>query len=164
MSPKPQQNSKIYIYVGAVLFVLFLVQDLLDIRWTWLFESQKDQMFKRWTGLAVGVFIAFQWLLSLVKTVNKFSDFVQSFTKIHKWFGAFSPLVYYVHSMEFGFAYLLFLSLVFFGNFLLGLLNTDFIKSKSQLYFQGWMILHVACSIIVALVMLYHVYVVFYYK
>ena len=164
MSPKPQQNNKIYLILGTALFILFLAQDILDIRWTWLYEAQADQMFKRWTGLALSIFILLQWVLTLVKTINNWSTQIPLFTKIHKWSGAVSPLIYYIHSMEFGYAYLFFLSVSYFLNFGLGLLNTDLIKSKSQLYFQGWMIAHVMCSLIISFVMLFHVYVVFYYK
>lgn len=164
MSPIPEKSSRIYVIVGLVLFTLFLLQDFIELRWTWLFEAQKEQMFKRWTGLALSVFIAFQWVLTLVRVVPSWSSKIMLFTKIHKWLGAITPAAYYVHSMEFGYAYLLFLSLCFFGNFLLGMLNMDVIKSKAQWYFQGWMILHVSCSLIVSLLLFYHVYVVFYYK
>ncbi|MGE5943894.1 MAG: hypothetical protein ACM31G_06100 [Flavobacteriales bacterium] len=83
---------------------------------------------------------------------------------IHKWAGAISPLLFYIHSMGFGYGYLLFFSYVFISNTLLGYLNLDVIKSNSDWLFKGWMIAHVALSITVTIVMFFHIGIVFYYK
>ncbi len=82
----------------------------------------------------------------------------------HKWVGAFSPLVFYMHSIGMGYGYLALLAYIFLANTLLGYINLDVIKNDNELLFKGWMILHVAFSIVITLMMVFHLGVVFYYK
>ncbi|WP_258105727.1 hypothetical protein [Marinoscillum sp. MHG1-6] len=153
-----------FIITGGILFTLFILQDALDWHWEALHTLQDDQMYRRWSGLGLSLIILFQWTLSLVRTRPKWEDLSLTFYNIHNWVGAFTPLLFYIHSMELGFAYLFVLSITFFGNFLMGMFNLDVIKNKSQLVFQGWMILHVACSFFITFLTIYHIYVVFYYE
>ena len=157
-------NRTLFLSLGLILFVLFLAQDLLDWKWLQLQQLQSDQMYRRWSGLGLGVIISFQWLLTLVRSVPKWEEQSQTFYNIHNWLGALSPLIFYVHSMKLGFAYLFLLSVTFFGNFLLGLFNLEVIKNKSMWIFQGWMILHVSFSFLITFITIYHVWVVFYYE
>ncbi|MFY0598484.1 MAG: hypothetical protein JXR03_02355 [Cyclobacteriaceae bacterium] len=153
-----------FITTGLTLFALFILQDLLGWKWDFLYELQDDQMYRRWSGLVLSLIILFQWSLSLVRSRPKWEELSLKFYNIHNWIGAFTPLLFYIHSMQLGFAYLLVLSLTFFGNFLLGMFNLDVIKNKSQIIFQAWMILHVACSFFITLLTIYHIWVVFYYE
>ncbi|MEM1009803.1 MAG: hypothetical protein AAGJ35_12455, partial [Myxococcota bacterium] len=160
----PSMNRKLFISIGATLFALFVLQDVLELRWTALQEWQAGQLYRRWSGLGLFTVILFQWTLSLVRVVPRWEEKSIVFHAIHNWLGAFSPLLFYVHSMQLGFAYLFLLSITFFGNFLLGMFNLDVLKSKSMLVYQGWMILHVAFSFFISFVTLYHIWVVFYYE
>jgi methionine sulfoxide reductase heme-binding subunit len=153
-----------FILTGSILFACFLAQDFFDLKWEYLLQLQDDQMYRRWSGLVLSVIILFQWTLSIVRSTPKWEELSLTFYNIHNWMGAFTPLLFYFHSMKLGFAYLFVLSLTFFGNFLLGMLNLDVIKNKSQLIFQGWMITHVACSLFITFLTIYHVWVVFYYE
>ncbi len=83
---------------------------------------------------------------------------------IHKWLGAISPLFFYVHSVNLGYGYLLLLSCVFFSNALLGYINLDVIKNNGDALFKGWMISHVALSLIITILLFFHITMVFYYK
>jgi hypothetical protein len=83
---------------------------------------------------------------------------------LHKWLGALSPLFFYIHSMDLGYGYLLLLSYVFLTNALLGYINLDVVKNNSELLFKGWMIVHVALSLIVTFLLFFHISMVFYYK
>lgn len=157
-------GRKAFLITGSILFILFVLQDLLDLRWQALFDLQQDEMYRRWSGLGLSLVILFQWTLSLVRTRPKWQELTLTFYNVHNWVGALTPLLFYLHSMQLGFAYLFVLSLTFFGNFLMGLFNLDVIKSKSMLVFQGWMILHVACSFFITFLTIYHVWVVFYYE
>lgn len=153
-----------YVTIGYTLLALYLLQELFDLRWSYLDELQQGESFKRWSGFVLGGFMLFQWSLTLVKVVKKWSEQAYLFTNIHKWMGALSPLVFYAHAMRFGFAYLFFLSLSFYSNVLLGLLNTDEIKLKANWYFQSWMIVHVSISMLLTTLMFYHGFIAFYYK
>lgn len=150
--------------LGLLLFTAFIVQYFLKIEWHWLAELQQDQMFKRWSGLLLSLLIAFQWLLSLFRTRKKLRKHAMSMQNIHKWLGALSPLIFYVHSIGMGYGYLLLLAYIFFTNTILGYFNLDVIKNNSDALFKGWMIAHVALSLIITILMVFHIVMVFYYK
>ncbi len=150
--------------LGLALFLAFLVQLVLKLEWHWLYELQQGEMYKRWSGLVLAIFIAFQWVLSLTRTVKKWRSYAMQMQRIHKWIGALSPLFFYIHCMELGYGYLALLSYIFIANTLLGYFNLDVIKNNSEFLFKGWMISHVALSLIVTLLMVFHIVMVFYYK
>lgn len=153
-----------YLYIGIGLFVAYCMQEVLDLRWEYLYALQIEESFKRWSGLALFIYIALQWSLTLFRTKRKLEKHSSFLMDVHKWIGAFSPLVFYLHSMEFGYAYLFGLSITFFMNVLLGFVHTDTINTKAYWYFQGWMITHVAFSLLISLLALYHIWIVFYYN
>ncbi len=150
--------------VGLILLIVFFIQFFLKLEWTWLSNLQKEEMYKRWSGLALAVFITFQWVLTLSRVIKKYRRHAQTIALLHKWAGALSPLFFYVHSIGMGYGYLALLSYLFFANALLGYFNLDVIKSTSEGLFKGWMIAHVAFSIIITIMMFFHITMVFYYK
>lgn len=156
--------NKGYLYIGGILFIVYLLQAVTGLRWEYLHALQQEETFKRWSGLALFIYIALQWSLTIFRVKKNWEHRSSFVLEIHKWMGAFSPVVFYIHSMAFGFAYLFVLSLTFFANVFLGFVHTDVIKAKAYWYFQGWMIVHVACSLLISLLALYHIWIVFYYN
>ncbi|MCB4798098.1 hypothetical protein [Neotamlana laminarinivorans] len=150
--------------LGIIFFLTFVIQFLFKLNWEWLFQLQQQEMYKRWTGLLLAVFVLFQWLLSLVRTVKTLKKFAVNMQEIHKWLGAISPLLFYIHSIGLGYGYLLLLSYIFLANTVLGYFNLDVVKKSGEIYFKGWMIAHVALSLIIAILMVFHITMVFYYK
>lgn len=151
-------------FLGLVLLLLYFLQFFLKLEWKWLYDLQHDEMYKRWSGLGLLLFITFQWLLTISRVVKKFRKHALKMHALHKWIGALSPLLFYIHSMGMGYGYLLLLSYLFFSNALLGYINLDVIKNNSDLLFKSWMIVHVALSIIITIIMVLHISIVFYYK
>ena len=150
--------------VGLILLSAFFLQFFLTLQWDWLFQLQQEEMYKRWSGLGLALFIVFQWVLTLTRVLKKFRKHAMSMQTIHKWLGALSPLLFYIHSISLGYGYLLLLSYIFFSNTILGYFNLDVVKNSSDAFFKGWMISHVALSIIVTIMLVFHVSMVFYYK
>lgn len=150
--------------LGLVLLFAFFIQFFLKLEWSWLLQLQQEEMFKRWTGLFLALFIVFQWMLSLTRSVKKLRKYNLNMQVAHKWLGAVSPLFFYIHSINLGYGYLLLLAYIFFSNALLGYINLDVIKNKGEVLFKGWMITHVALSLIISILMLFHITMVFYYK
>lgn len=150
--------------IGLILLFLFVIQFALDLKWKWLYDLQQDEMFKRWSGFGLGMFILFQWLLTFSRVIARFRKYSFKITNLHKWIGAISPLLFYIHGMELGYGYLALLAYIFLINTLIGYFNLDVIKSTNDTLFKGWMITHVAFSIIVTILMIFHIGVVFYYK
>ncbi|MEM6829093.1 MAG: hypothetical protein AAGA66_12930 [Bacteroidota bacterium] len=153
-----------FIATGLTLFILFVAQDLFQWKLPALQELQQDEMYRRWSGLVLSLIILFQWTLSLVRSRPRWEELSLKFYNIHNWVGAFTPLLFYLHSTQTGFAYLFVLSITFFGNFLLGTFNLDVLKARSAFIFQAWMILHVAASFFITFLTIYHIWVVFYYE
>ena len=150
--------------LGLVLLILFFIQFVFKLEWKWLLELQTGEMYKRWTGLVLALFITFQWVLTLTRVIKRFRKYSVKMTLIHKWIGALSPLFFYIHSIAAGYGYLALLTYLFFANALLGYLNLDVIKNNSDWLFKGWMIFHVLFSVIITVLMVFHIGVVFYYK
>lgn len=150
--------------LGLILLLLFFLQFALNMEWTWLEKLQQIEMYKRWSGLGLALLITFQWILTISRIIKKFRKHTVKMTAIHKWIGAISPLFFFVHSTGMGYGYLLLLSYVFFSNALLGYFNLDVIKNNSDWLFKGWMISHVALSITITIIMVFHIGMVFYYK
>ena len=121
-------------------------------------------MYKRWSGLVLGLFITFQWILTFSRVIKKYRKHSQKVAVMHKWLGAVSPLFFYIHSVGIGYGYLALLTYLFFANTLLGCINLDVIKNNNELLFKGWMITHVAFSIVITILMFFHIGMVFYYK
>jgi len=125
---------------------------------------QKGEMYKRGSGLVLAIFISFQWLLTLGRVIKKYRKYTLKITALHKWAGGLSPLFFYIHSVGMGYGYLALLAYLFFANALLGYINLDVIKNNNELLFKGWMISHVAFSIVITILMFFHINMVFYYK
>ncbi|WP_242085009.1 hypothetical protein [Aestuariivivens sediminis] len=151
-------------WLGLVLLSAFFAQYILKLEWPWLYHLQQEELYKRWSGLCLALFIAFQWILTITRVIKKLRRFAMTMQTIHKWVGALSPLFFYMHSMALGYGYLLLLSYIFFSNTLLGYFNLDVIKNNNDLWFKGWMITHVALSITITILMFFHISMVFYYK
>ncbi len=150
--------------IGSTLLICYIIQYAFVIRWDWMYTLQLDEMYKRWSGVAVAIFILLQWLLTLTRVVKRWRKYAMKLVSFHKWLGAFSPILFYIHAMEFGFGYLALLSYLFFANMLLGTVNLDIVKSKKDWVFQSWMIVHVAFSVLITFILFFHIGVVFYYK
>lgn len=151
-------------YVGLVLLILFFLQFFLDWKWDWLAKMQNNEYYKRWSGLGLAFFISFQWVLTFSRIIKKFRPKSQKMAVFHKWVGATSPLMFYSHSMIMGYGYLALLSYVFLANAFMGYANLDVIKSNNEIVFKAWMISHVAFSVIITILMFFHIGMVFYYK
>jgi len=156
--------KKGYLYIGIFLLLLYIMQAVFEWLWAPLYDLQQLEGFKRWSGLGLFIYITIQWTLTIFRTKKSWEHNSPLIMEIHKWMGAFSPVVFYIHSMVFGYAYLLILSLTFFANVLIGFVNLDVIKTKAYWYFQTWMITHVAFSLAISLIAIYHIWIVFYYN
>jgi len=158
------KNQTTITIIGLVLFCSYLLQDVLGFKLEALETLQSQEMFKRWSGFALALFIAFQWLLTLTRIIPKLKRKSVLFTQIHKWVGVFSPLLFYIHATKYGYGYLALLSYVFFANMLLGTINLDVIKSQKEWIFKFWMIVHVSLSMLITFLLFLHIGTVFYYK
>lgn len=150
--------------LGLLLLTAYFLQFFLKLEWNWLFQLQQEEIYKRWSGVLLALFILFQWLLTFTRVIKKWRKYNITMQSLHKWIGAVSPLFFYIHSIQLGYGYLMLMSYVFLFNTLLGYINLDVLKSNNDFLFKGWMMAHVALSIIITFLLVFHVNTVFYYK
>ncbi len=158
------RRNTTYVYLGAVLFILYVLQEVFQLKFDSLESMQQNEAYRRWSGLLVFLIIVYQWMMTFVRIKSKNPYTVERFYTIHTWMGVLTPLFFYIHSTKPGFAYLLLLTMAFYANFLLGMFNLDVIKTRAKWYFQLWMIMHVSFSLVITFISLYHIWIVFYYN
>ena len=149
---------------GLVLLLAFFLQYFLGWKWQQLEEWQQLELYKRWSGLALALLFGFQWMLTASRVLPGFRKYALQLATLHKWAGAISPLLFYIHSSGIGYGYLGLLTYVFVANTLIGLVNLELVRKNSLWLFNGWMITHVALSMVLTLLMGFHIGIVFYYK
>lgn len=150
-----------YTALGLVLLACYLAQDILDLKWPWLVEMQTDETFKRWTGFLLTGYILHQWSLSLGRLKGQYSD--PRLVRHMSW-GAWAPLVFYLHSHQIGYAYLFLLSTVFLANATMGLLNREVLGIRKKWFLVGWLVVHVTLSVLLVTLASYHAFMAFYYQ
>lgn len=161
-SPPERRRLFVVTVVGLSLLLGYGVQLLLGVSWTGLVQLQQRMDYKLVTGFALGGLIAFQWSLSLSR-VQLSKRLAKRLYRWHQYAGAVSPLVFFAHSVELGAGCVLALSVVFLGNHLLGLLSPRLLPQLKP--FAGpWMVGHVATSVLLVSLMLYHVWTALYYE
>jgi methionine sulfoxide reductase heme-binding subunit len=158
----PFKNN--YIWVGYVLLGIFVLQYILGWQCAVLQRWQMNATYKAITGFLLALYIGFQWLLYFFrKQTHRNNEQKRKMYQLHKWVGAWSPLFFGVHSVKLGYAYLLILSILYFANFLLGLMNVEAIAAKSKWYLQVWLVAHLTFSTLIVCLTVHHVWVSFYF-
>lgn len=151
--------------IGISLYVLYFIQDFFQLKISYLEQLQHIELYKKWTGLFLFILILSQWYISALRFNKKISSDKRLFyVDIHKWIGALLPLFFYIHSTSFGFGMLLLLSLVFFGNLLLGFLNTEKLVERYPNLFNWWLLLHIIFSAVIVIVSFIHIWQVYFYN
>lgn len=155
--------GKTQFWIGLILPAAFFVQTGFGWYWGWLAEQQTHELYKQVTGLLLVLFIGHQCWLSLQRTRGE-PGAARHVLARHKRWGTIAPLLFYVHSVRLGHAYLFFLSLSFFTVFALGLLHQQLLNLQKKWLNQAWLIGHVALSTVLLTLIGYHVYVSFAYE
>ena len=149
--------------VGALLCALFVLQDAFAVKWAWFESLQANEVYKRWSGLALMLYIAEQSFLSITR-IRGHRRLAKTFYSVHNVLGIFAPVFYYIHSTEFGYGYLFVLSVVYYSNLMVGLLNQKFWQINLPNFNQVWMVAHVAFSVLTIILGAYHIFIAFYYQ
>ena len=156
------ENSKGRL-IGLGLFLVYFIQALIPWKSQQLIEIQSGESYRLWTGLLLFMVILSQWVLTYARFVlQKDGDSIKYYVRLHKLVGIYSPVIYFVHSADPGYGLLMFLTIVFFLNHLIGV---AYGKSPFWVWvFPVWIILHVFLAVTLLSASVYHIYVVFAYK
>lgn len=156
-------DNFIYLLVGFFLLALYFTQLNFNLRWIWLDNLQRGEVYQQVTGFLLLAYVILQGRLGFQRLRKPTIPF-SSVLKSHKIHGVFAPVLFYIHSMDVGFAYQVVLTFVFLGNILVGYLSPQVIKLRRKWYILSWTILHVGLAILTLVLMLFHIYVVYYYS
>lgn len=157
------RSSLRYVWGGLALIAAFVLQAVLGLEWEWLAARQRNPSYKRWSGLVLTLYIAAQWLLTALRVRQRWRQAKQAYT-LHKYLGVLGPLFFYAHAQRFGYAYLLVLSVVYFGTILVGILNQEILTFRKRWFGELWILVHVGFSVLMVLLSGYHIFISFYYS
>ncbi|MDH5407936.1 MAG: hypothetical protein OEY00_04945 [Gammaproteobacteria bacterium] len=152
-----------YLVWGMSLLALFAAQLLLGLRWEWLAQLQQGEVYRQFTGYLLLSYVLIQARLGLKRVKNQTTNLVKEFD-MHKIQGVFGPLVFYIHSIEVGYAYQLLLAIVFLGNCIIGYFSPHALQWKNKVYLLSWTITHVSLAVLTLFLMIFHIYVVYQYS
>ena len=159
---QPMVRPRHPFYLGMALLLAFVLVHFFQLQWPWFEALQASESYKRWSGLFLTLYIAAQFILPFLRWQGHLRAAGHHYT-LHKLQGAFAPLAFYIHSTSLGYAYLLVLSLVYFANFILGLLNHAIVAKPqyTRRYQFTWLMAHVVLSLSTVALVVFHVYIVF---
>ena len=147
---------------GAAAWLLFLAQIDLGLEWQSLSDWQGQRWYKVASGSLLAGFVCFQWLLALSR-VNRWARAARALYSWHQIAGAFAPVLLFLHSTRLGFGYLLVLSTVYVANNVVGLVSPSaFPRLKVLVPF--WLIAHIALSVLLAALVVYHAWTALSYE
>jgi len=122
---------------------------------------QSGVVYRQVTGLVVFALFMYQWYLgvSRISAVNK-----KLIQERHKSVGLLLPVVLFIHTVSMGYGYQVVLVVSFIFIVLSGLYNPGRLKLKNPNFYKIWFLSHVALSSGVLVLLLFHLYVVYFYN
>ncbi|MFM1877338.1 MAG: hypothetical protein RLZZ241_204 [Bacteroidota bacterium] len=148
--------------LGYVLVGLYVLQYIFPIHSETLEQIRNLPEYKDWTGYALVLLVLCQWSVSVYRGIyNATGRSLEKAYQIHYWIGSLAPVLFFLHSPRPQYGMLLLLTILFFGNSLLGIVlqqNRLFTKGPAKQIGIGIHVL--ASSLILALIIL-HIWLVF---
>ena len=147
--------------ISSILCALFMLQSYYNLSPQFLVELQTNSAYKQITGFLLISCVLYQWRLAFARSQGIKSDMITK--NNHRFYGALIPLVYFIHSVEFGYAYQAVISIALLSNCIVGGCNPLSLKIKQKHYYSSWLVLHITLSVIILPLSIYHLYVVYLY-
>ncbi|MEE9322642.1 MAG: hypothetical protein V3U76_19530 [Granulosicoccus sp.] len=153
-----------YFVVGVLGVTLFVLQEQFSIKWSPLEFLQSSDTYKKASGAALVFFLAFQWYFALLRSESRYQDAWRHLNR-HKFVGAIgAPLLFYLHATEFGYAYLNYLTSVYFSLIVVGLFNEETLGIKRLTFLTIWTFIHITLAVLLVGMIGFHVYIAFIYE
>lgn len=156
-------TNQTYLLLGMTMLALFSAQLLLELRWEWLAQLQEGEVYRQFTGYLLLAYMLLQSRLGLKRVRNQARNLAKEFDT-HKIQGILGPVVFYIHSIEVGYAYQMVLAFVFLGNCIIGYFSPHTIQWRSKVYLLSWTITHISLAIMCMVLMIFHIFVVYNYS
>jgi hypothetical protein len=145
-----------------LLLLAFLAQYWRRLDWGVLSEWQTLTSYKLGTGILLATFVAAQWFLAVCRW-QRWTHLARPVYRWHQRLGSLAALFLFAHSTALGFGYILVLSLVYLANAALGVASPQAFSAVKR-YQTPWMAMHVALSLLLLVLMLYHAWTALYFE
>lgn len=152
-----------YLAVGIVALGVLVLQQAGGWRWEALAQWQDGDIYRQLTGFTLVTFVLHQWYFPWLRLQHQVARAVRG-ANLHKLLGAVAPLLYLLHARHTGYAYQLWLSLVFLGVFATGLINPETAGVRQPWFRAVWIPVHVGLSTALPFLVAYHVFVTYWYE
>ena len=97
------------------------------------------------------------------RSTNRWARAARALYSWHQIAGAFSPVLLFLHSTRLGFGYLLLLSTVYVANNVVGLVSPS-VFPRLEMLVPFWVIAHIALSVLLAALVVYHAWTALSYE
>jgi len=158
-----QRPDQTYLLLGTSLLMLFMAQLLLELRWTWLAQLQQGEFYRQFTGYLLLAYVLLQSRLGIKRMRNRVTNLRKEF-QLHKLQGLLGPIIFYIHSIEVGYAYQMLLAFAFLGNCIVGYLSPHALPWRNQIYLISWTAIHISLAMLTLILLLFHIFVVYNYS
>lgn len=149
------------ILISTLLVLCFFIQYIYNWSPDWITKFQSNMMYKQLTGFLLLFYLFIQWQLAVPKdhspkltTLNRFR---------HKHLGMYAPVLLFIHSVEFGYAFQVFLNGLFLANCIIGSLGPTIIGVKNKTYYSIWLYTHISLAVGTLALLTFHIYVTYTY-
>ena len=156
-------DDNFYIVVGFSFLLMYLMQVILNLRWEWLDTVQSGEFYRQFTGFLLLAYVLMQSKLGMSR-IRESKSLYKDLYRQHRIQGIFGPVILYIHSIDIGFAYQTVLTFIFLGNTLVGYLSPQSIAIRNKIYALSWTILHISLAILTLILMIFHMFIVYYYS
>ncbi len=147
------------LFVLGVLLLGGYVTAATQVELPWLVALQADDQYRVSSGIVLGTYLVFQMLLGARRVVDPGGAIAR-----HKIAGALAPVVLYAHASHFAYGYLLVLAAAYLGTSGLGLAHRLVLRVRARWLYTSWFVLHVATSVALVFLVVYHAYVALAYE
>ncbi|MDQ3365147.1 MAG: hypothetical protein M3680_06945 [Myxococcota bacterium] len=145
--------------LGIALLLGYVVQAALALEWSWLARLQANDAYKISSGCGLAGYLVVQWSVARRRLLDPVGAVAR-----HRLYGAFAPLVLYLHASRFAYGYLLVLALIYLSMVCVGLVHRPVLALRVRWLFTWWVVLHVATSVVVVVLGGYHVVIALAYE
>ncbi len=149
--------------VGIALLVGLTLLLTWGPEWAWLAEQQTNPTFKFLSGGALAAYLLHQWWLAVARGL-RWNRMAKRAYEPHRYFGVLAPIVFYVHSIRWGYGFLILLSTTYVSNVAIGMIGPERFHRSAPWYRAGWTVLHVAFAAVVTALAASHAWFAFYYE
>jgi hypothetical protein len=147
--------------IGGALFLLCLVQAAAAVELPLLAQLRESGLFRVGSGIALAALVAHQWLLYFAR--RRGSSASKTLLRSHLVLGVSAPALLMVHAPGPGYGFLAVLWSLLVFDLGLGMVPQRALVAARWLR-SLWLTGHIAVSVVVPVLIAYHVWVVVYYE